>query len=199
MNSITLENIEEFSVPLDEHLGRWMFEDAEKNIIIEHKDQIIALNRAASKVLWDLEMQFNIFGKEFFEGTFFRENLEWKAVGKTDAEIRKWLYNLGIPFDNKVFVSLQPDWGFVMTWKMVIKNFDGLFRANDQSVWDRTLNWGLAYDHNEIFHFGKNRIYDAHVEYEKLAIRNNILKEVNERIERNRNNTGGVFPRSSEK
>ncbi|MCR6639724.1 MAG: hypothetical protein NVV82_12265 [Sporocytophaga sp.] len=165
-----------------------MFLDNETSSISdEHKDQIFALNSQAANFLWNVESQFKIFGKEFFQGEFFQDNIKWNSEDKSDQEIKKWLYNLSIPFSNKVFVSIQPAWGFIMTWKMVIKNHDGLFRANDQTIWDKTLNWGLAYDHNDEFYFGKNRIYNSDIESEKLAEHNRMIQEAMEQIEKNKN------------
>jgi hypothetical protein len=188
MMNITLENLEQYTILLDDHPYKWMFEDSEKGMISEeHKDQIFALDPEASKFLWNMELKFKIFEKDFFQKKVFKENEEWVAIGKSDEETKKWLYNRAIPFSQKVFVSIDPSTAFVLTWKMVIKNFDGLFRSNDQTIWDRTLNWGLAYDHNEIFYFGKNRIYDSDVEAEKIKDHNLIISATMEEIERNKN------------
>lgn len=186
--NITLDNIEQYNVPLEEHSLKWMFEDSEKKTISEeHKDQIFALSPEAAQLLWNMESLFKIFGKDFFEKKYFKENEKFISSGKSDKESKKWLYNLGIPFSHKVFVSIQPQWGFVMTWKMVIKNFEALFFGNDQTIWDKTLNWGLAYDHNDVFYFGKNRIHDSNIEAERIAEKNKIIKAAMEEIEKNKN------------
>lgn len=70
---------------------------------------------------------------------------------------------------------------------MVIKNHDGLFRGSDQTIWDKSLNWGLAYDHNDLFYFGRNRIYNSQIESEKIAEHNKIIKDAIEQIEKNKN------------
>lgn len=193
---ITLENIEQYSTPLDEHPFKWIFENVEKKIIsAEHRDQIIALTPDASRFLWNLEIEFKIFSKKFFEGNYFKENETWSASEKSDEEIRKWLFNRRIPFANKVFVPIEPAVAFVMTWKMVIKNSDGLF-LNDQTIWDRTLNWGLAYDHEEVFCFGKNRIYTAETEAERIAEHEKIIREAMEKIVENENNPTKKYSRN---
>jgi hypothetical protein len=194
MKNMTIDNIEQYNVPIEGHPLKWIFEDSEeKTISEEHRDQIFALTPGAAKLLWNLESQFKIFGREFFEKKFFKENEEWVITGKSDEEIKKWLFNRGIPFSHKVFVSIQPEWGFVMTWKMAIKNFDGLFRGSDQTIWDRTLNWGLAYDHNDVFYFGRNRIYNSDIEAERIAEHNKIIRNAMDEIEKNRNTPRDKF------
>jgi len=74
-----------------------------------------------------------------------------------NQQVKKWLYERGIPFDSKVFWVTQPEWGLILTWKMLIKFSDRIFFATDEIIWDKTLNWCLIYDHNDIFYFGKNR------------------------------------------
>ncbi len=186
--NITFDNIEQYSVPLEEHPLKWMFEDSEKRTISEeHKDQIFALTLEAAQLLWNMEALFKIFGKDFFEKKYFKANEEFISSGKSDKELKKRLFNLGIPYSHKVFVSIQPQWGFVMTWKIVIKNFDALFLGNNQTIWDKTLNWGLAYDHNDVFYFGKNRIHDSNIEAERIANNKKIVKAIIEEIEKNKN------------
>ena len=56
---------------------------------------------------------------------------------------------------------MQPNFGFLLTWKMVIKYSHNLFSGCDQSVWDKTLNWRLEYHHDGLFTYGKDYIFDA--------------------------------------
>jgi hypothetical protein len=92
------------------------------------------------------------------------------------------LYNLGIPFGQKVFISQNPDIGFVLTWKMVIKYSHRLFWANDQTVWDKTMNWKLEFHHDGEFTFGKDLIYDGQIEMHKnKEMLQTALKEMEER------------------
>ena len=87
----------------------------------------------------------------------------------TPREIKKFLYNLGIPFSQKVFISVQPYCGFSLTWKMVIKYSNSLF--NDyQQVWDKTLNWKLECNDYGEFIFGKGLVYNSFDEATKIEI-----------------------------
>jgi hypothetical protein len=98
----------------------------------------------------------------------------------------KSIYNLGIPFSQKVYIAQQPDTAFVLTWKMVIKYSHRLFWANDQTVWDKTLNWKLEFHHDGEFTFGKDLIYDGQLEMQKNKVKlETALKEMEERKKRN--------------
>jgi hypothetical protein len=162
--NISLENIEEFNVPLDDYIANWIFTDeSEQRASIEHEDQIFPLTKEASNFLWNYEMKL---GSEFSD----------------QKTIKKYLFKLGIPFDKKVYIAQQPDTAFVLTWKMVIKYSHNLFFANDQTVWNKTLNWKLEFHHDGEFTFGKDLIYDGQIEMiknkEKLE---EALKEMEER------------------
>ena len=64
----------------------------------------------------------------------------------------------------------------MLTWKMVIKYWKGLFGAEDSILFDETLNWGLYYWHEDWLFFGMDKIYDKEYEYEKTR-EYNELKE----------------------
>ena len=165
---------------------KWMFLDGARVDCLseEFKAQIFPLNKEASSYLWNAEAYFKIFGQAFFEEAFFQDNERYSIVGKSEKEVKKWLFQRGIPFSQRVFVAIQPAIGFVLIWKMVIKFWDGLF-VNDQAVWDRTLNWGLVYDHNQVFYFGKNRLYNSDKEAEKIYEHQRIIQEIQQQIELN--------------
>jgi len=152
---ISLENIEQFSVPMEDYISNWIFTDENENPASnEHKDQIFPLNKEAAKYLWDYDMNLGIDCSE----KFFKTISTFDSSTKDRLAIKKYLYNLGIPFDQRVFIAMQPDTGFILTWKMVIKYSHNLFFAYDQVVRDNSLNWELDFHHNGLFTFGKDRI-----------------------------------------
>jgi hypothetical protein len=167
--NITIDNIEEFNIPFEDFIGKWIFTDEfDKPAPIEHIDQITILNKEASKFLFDLESKLCIdCTPKFFKNVH-------KFTPNGTKEIKKQLYKLGIPFSQKVFFPFNIDMGFVLTWKMVIKYSHTLFWANDQLAWDKTLNWKLIFHHDGEFTFAKNFIYDHEAEYSKLQ---NALRE----------------------
>lgn len=161
---ITLQNIEHFSVPLDDYIAKWIFTNENGQLASdEHRDQLFPLTEEAAKFLWDYEMQLGLECSE----KYFKTISTFDSSLADQTTIKKYLYNLGIPFSQKVFISMQPTLGFVITWKMVIKYAHNLFFGFDLVVRDRTLNWALQFNHNNIFTFGKNLIFDAHVEMQR--------------------------------
>jgi hypothetical protein len=174
---ITLDNIEKFIIPLQEHSMKYFFETDNKELPSpEHLDQIYPLTKEASVFLWDFESKIRIHSFYPEIKKYFRDVEQFSSGESTESEVKKWLYQRGLPFNNKVFISLQPDYGLALTWKMVIHYSSRLFFGHDLTVWDRTINWGLYFHHDDIFHFGKNRIYDGQEEQIKL---NELIRGIN--------------------
>ncbi|WP_338814623.1 hypothetical protein V9L05_05070 [Bernardetia sp. Wsw4-3y2] len=178
---ITLENIEEFAIPLSTHILKWKFElEDERELYKEFKDQIIPLNDKASAFLWDFE-----FSQKFLfldNSDYFKETDCIFADAKTREEVKKWLYQRGIKFDTKVIWTCSKNHAFVLTWKMIIKFWDGIFFASDEIIWDKTLNWVLNSHHEGVLYFSKDRIYDANTESKEIAKTNEILKDFKSKI-----------------
>ncbi|MFT3683203.1 MAG: hypothetical protein QM791_23290 [Ferruginibacter sp.] len=172
--NIRLDNIEKFSTPYDESIIQRFFTD-EDNITPspEHEDQIIYFTGNAAKFLWNLEMKLGLSTTS----KHFNSISTFNTAGKSSAEIKKYLFNLSIPFDHWVFIIEQPDTCFKLTWKMVIKYFSGLF-LTDQIIWDNSFNWRLEYYHDGVFTFARGIIHNVNDEGEKLAI---AVKEMNNR------------------
>ncbi len=170
--NLSLDNIEEFKVPLNTFISKWLFTDENNKLASkEHQDQIFPLGKEAANFLWNYEMKIGIECSK----KYFKNVSTFESAFFDNSSIKKYLYNLGIPFGQKVFMAMQPDTGFVLTWKMVIKYSHRLFWANDQSVWDRTLNWKLEFHHDGEFTYGKDLIYDGQLEMQKLQA---ALKEM---------------------
>ncbi len=176
---ITLDNLEQFSVPLDDYFAKWIFTDEnEKPASDEHKEQIFPLTEDAAKFLWDFDMQLGIDCTE----KYFKTITTFDCSLSDHDTIKKYLYNLGIPFSQKVFIAMQPDTGFVLTWKMVIKYSRNLFSTHDQVVRDRTFDWSLEFHHDCLFTFGKGNIFDGQEEMQRNKDKVDIaLKEMEER------------------
>jgi hypothetical protein len=175
---ITLDNIEKFTMPLQDHPAKWMFEtDKEGLPSAEHLDQIFPLTKDASQFLSSFQSKIRINSFHPTSKKYFRDVEEFSFGGDSEQRVKKWLYQRGIPFKDKVFVSLYSDTGLVMTWKMIIHYSADIFFGQDLTVWDKTLNWGLYFDHNDIFYFGKNRIYDGQDEQLKL---NELIGRINQ-------------------
>ncbi len=178
-NKITLENVHTFSIPLSEHPLKWKLEDDDTELSAEFEDQIIALTADASKFLWNFESTQRYLGSISAIGKYFNEQDELSFGENESQKVKKWLYEKGIPFDQKVFWITQPDSGFILTWKMVIKFSDDIFFGSDEVIWDKTLNWCLIFDHNDIFYFGKNRNFNAEKHSEEIDGIKKLIDENN--------------------
>ena len=162
---LSYENLSKYSINLDRDLIDRYFTD-ENGVTPNqaHRDQIFVLNGEASKYLWDFEHR--IVGVEI-NTKFYKNILTYNVVGATDSEIKRYLYKLGIQFKQWVFIAEQPTCGFMLTWKMVIKYWSGLFFDDYQQVWDKSLNWKLVYNHG-VFTFGEDLIFNSTAESQKI-------------------------------
>lgn len=184
---IGIDNLELHTINLQAHPMKWLFElEEEVPPPEEHKDQIFPLNKDAANYLWEYETKIKIQNLNPTDHSIFKTLKEFKCGTDQAQELKKWLFNLGMPFHTKVFVSLQPHDGFILTWKMVIKYSSNLFLGYDLILWDKTLNWVLFYHHDDVLRFGKDRIYNADVEGEKLAKDALLIKAWKERNEANK-------------
>lgn len=154
---ITLHNLQEHSVPLNKD---WLFTEENSSLSTEHEDQILQLSDDAAKFLWDFELLSNIDSTN----KYFKTVEVYNSTKDDTKTIKKFLYNLGIPFDQKVYMPIQPTLGFILTWKMVIKYAHNIFFGHDIVLRDNSFNWMLKFHHDEIFTFCKDFIYDAEKE-----------------------------------
>ena len=130
----------------------------------EHLDQIRPLERQAANFLWKFQhdVRLNMFPPD--SGKYFRSAEELVFGEGEELRVKKWLYERGVPFASPCVLCFQPGCAFLLSWKMVIHYAKDLFFGHDTVVWDLSLNWALYYDHNDVFHFAKDRIYDGEAE-----------------------------------
>lgn len=160
--TITLENVENFSTSLCEHHLKWMFESIEENKIPEEVEaQIIPLQPEAAQFLLDFRETQNHLNDELFkDAQCDKQEDTFVTKKKTQEEIKRWLYQKNIPLDRKVFWVNGLNVAFVLTWKMVIKFSDVLFFGTNEILWDKTMNWMLSFDADEVFHFEDNLMFN---------------------------------------
>ena len=145
-----------------------MFMDNDKLPRPEYLDQIFPLNASASSFLWKYSDLIKLGRYAPDSGRYFRSHKRLVFGNGMERDVKKWLFQCGVPFDTPVFIPFQPDVAFAMTWKMLIRYSADLFFGHDLVVWDASTNWALYYDHNDVFYFAWDRIYDG--EQEKLDL-----------------------------
>ena len=138
----------------------WSPEEASK-IPLEHKDQIHFLKKKGTELINEYLYRSNMTkGLPFqpFQNHF--KIIEMFRVSQNcDKEIKKWLYSKGIPFSKFVYVDSERSGQSVMlTWKMVVKYWEGMFFAHDLVIFDSSLTWGLFYYHDDRLYFGSGLI-----------------------------------------
>lgn len=159
----------------------WSPEEAHK-IPIEHKDQIHFLNKKGTKLINEYidnsKMTKGLPFEPFIH--YFKTINEFKITENCGNEIMKWLYEKGIPFSKYVFVdSDRSNQSIMLTWKMVIKYWEGLFFSDDLIIFDSSLEWGLFYSHNDELFFGKKVIFDREAEEQKMIELNKTIAGIN--------------------
>jgi len=85
-------------------------------------------------------------------------------------EIKKWLYQRGLPFEKLVFLSLQPTEAMIVPWKLLIKYFNSFYysTSDDLTVMDQGLNWALLFYHEDEIYFGTNKGFKPSETFENI-------------------------------
>ena len=162
----------------------WSPEEASQ-IQPEHKDQIHFLNEYGTKLIHEFlnssKMTKGLPNKPF--ENYFKMIDKFRVTENCDSRIKKWLYKKGIPFSKYVFIDSDRSGKSVMlTWKMVIKYWEGIFFAEDIVIFDSSLNWGLFYYHEGDLYFGTETIFDRKAEEQKTIELNEIINKLNTTI-----------------
>ena len=145
----------------------------------EHQAQIHFLNPEATAFIQDYLTHSHMFAggpmpanpDSPFRPGYFKQ-LE-HLLSYSDQTLQKWLYRRGIPFAKYVLLYVDTmsssQQAVLLTWKMVLKYAERIFVPVEQLLFDQTLNWGLFYDHWKGFSFGRDKVLDNEVEYQKMA------------------------------
>jgi hypothetical protein len=100
---ITLDNIEQFTIPLQDHSAKWIFETENKQLpSAEHLDQIFPLTEEASRFLWDFQSKIRINSFYPDVNKYFRDVEKFTFGENMESQVKKWLYQRGLPFKDKV-------------------------------------------------------------------------------------------------
>lgn len=79
----------------------------------------------------------------------------WNDATKR-AEVRRWLYDRGIPFRRAVYLLYDRNQVVQTTWKMVVRYWDAFAWSVGYAMIavDHTLRWACCFHHEEVFVFG---------------------------------------------
>ncbi len=158
--SIDFDNIFQHVIPMDDFRLKWRFtEEKYDKLPDQHLDQLKPLDKEAAKFLWDYIAKTNLHNDTPFKKNFFRTIDKAKILDGNEKQIKKWLYQRGLPFDKPVFLSWQPTDAMIVPWKLLIKYFDSFYygSSDDLTVIDQNFNWALLFYHEAEIYFGTNR------------------------------------------
>ena len=151
------------TIAMEQFPLRWRLTDPNYRVLpAAHLTQIQPLDRASAGRL--LEMTQPWYREHPFTHGFFTDVASTPLrPGGGDAEIRrirKWLYQRGVPFRHRVFLSWSDTEAAVTTWKVVVKYWDDLWypASDDLVVFDESMSWALFLWHAEEAFFASRPI-----------------------------------------
>ena len=173
---ISLENLDNYIISFDEiEYNRWIFEDTNGNIPIGIQSQVFPLKAEANIFLRKFEETQKVL-KVYPNQKYFKTVEQLNFFHLKEADIKRWLYDRGIPFAHRV-IWRNHTTAFIMTWKMVIKFADDIFSGQNGLIWDSTLNWTLGFEHNYVLYWGKDRIYNNDVQQKEIDAINRLINQ----------------------
>ena len=157
---VDFSNIHEHIISMNDFSLKWRFTEEKYAVLPDlHLSQIKPLDKKASKFLWDYISDTNLHNDVPFKKDFFR-NIDMIDISDDNKlEIKKWLYQRGLPFKKEVFLSYTSNEALIIPWKVLIKYFDEFHYqgSDDLTVIDQSLEWALLFFHEGEIHWGTNK------------------------------------------
>jgi len=141
---------------------KWRFtEEQYGKLPDQHLEQLMPLDKAASQFLWEYTVGTGLHYDVPFKKGFFKTIDKAGISEGNEAEIKKWLYQRGFPFQKPVYLSWDQATSMIVPWKLLIKYFDSFYygASDDLTVVDQSLNWALMFYHEDEIYFGTNEDY----------------------------------------
>ncbi|WP_075343390.1 hypothetical protein [Tenacibaculum agarivorans] len=157
---IGFDNIYDQIVPMEKFRLKWRFTEKKYDILPQiHLEQLKPLNKKASKFIWDFISNSRMHNETPFKKDFFNTIDKVKILDSNKKEIKKWLYQRGLPFEKEVFLSWQSEDAMIVPWKLLIKYFDSFYygSSDDLTIIDQSLNWAVLFYHEDEIYFGTNK------------------------------------------
>jgi hypothetical protein len=81
----------------------------------------------------------------------------WQDAGRR-AEVRQWLFNLGVPFRRTVYLLYERDVVVQTTWRMVVRYWDAFAWSVGYAMVavDHSLQWACCFHHEDVIVFGSH-------------------------------------------
>jgi hypothetical protein len=149
------------TVPMDQSPLKRRFTDPRYHVLPSiHLAQVKPLAPVEARRLWDLILQASLHDDLPFTDGYFRTVVS-TAISESqgeDSRVRKWLYQRGIPFGQRVLLSYQSELAIETTWKILIKYWSDFYYpgSDDLTVIDGSFTWALFFFHEDHVFFGTN-------------------------------------------
>lgn len=157
---IDLDQLESEVVPMDGFELKWRFTDPNYDELPDaHLKRLKPLSVKAAKELLEFIHTTGLHGDFPFKKDFFRSIDKALINENNEKEIKKWLYERGLPFDKNVILSWDANNAMVVPWKLLIKYFNIFYYgvSDDLTVFDPSLSWALLFFHEDEIYFGTNK------------------------------------------
>jgi hypothetical protein len=132
----------------------------------EHKDQLFYLDKGSKEHVYNVANELDIlcgddgWGNKPFSGGCYKNVIKTDSWA-TEDELKKWMYNCGVPFKSEVLllpVFAPEDQPMLQTtWKMAVKYAETFFSYDNLIILDPKLKWCLYYHHDDIIYFAEGR------------------------------------------
>ncbi|MBX2863790.1 MAG: hypothetical protein KTR27_09560 [Leptolyngbyaceae cyanobacterium MAG.088] len=126
---------------------------------LTHQDQIIFLDGPSTQTVYeafnrrDLLCGDDGWGNRPFRGGCYKT----VAQHRGDADLKKWLYQRGLPFADNAFLlpafAAKDAPAILTSWKIVVKYAPEIFSGDNIVVVGETVNWCLHYHHDGVITF----------------------------------------------
>jgi hypothetical protein len=150
------DNIFDHVVSMENFQLSWRFTDEKYDRLPDqHLDQLKPLDKAASDFLWSFISNTDLHRDIPFKTDYF-QTIDKANILDNKSEIKKWLYQRGLPFEKNVFLSWDKENSMIVPWKLLIKYFDSFHypASDDLTVIDQSLNWALLFYNEDEIYFG---------------------------------------------
>ena len=165
---IDFDNIFDHIISMDNFQLSWRFTDEKYDKLPDqHLEQLKPFDKQASDFLSAYIDNSNLHNDIPFKKGFFQTIDKAKILEDNKSEIKKWLYQRGLPFDKSVYLCWDKDNTLVLPWKIFIKYFDSFYytSSDDLTVFDESLNWAILFYHEDEIYFGTNQKFRPSKEF----------------------------------
>jgi hypothetical protein len=148
---------------MDQFPLKWRFTDPHDVLPPIHLAQVKPLAPADAGRLWNLILQSDLHTAVPFAKGYFRSVVSTR-IGDSHGNpaegrrVRKWLYQRGVPFRQRVWLSYEPELAIETTWRMLVKYWTAFYYpfSDDLTVIDGSFTWAVLFFHEKEVFFGSN-------------------------------------------